>query len=419
MPRTGNMRKSLSSHRHLYFVVATMQVCLLNGALAWNLPTNVFGGSKYCSPSAVSIQRSVGPLHHAATQVASAESKNNPNGNPNQRKNKKVWKRNAIKDMFHTAKKMERQGKWGEASTMYERILAKAPEDSYSHLALARLEARRELKLRDHSINNSEIQIGNAMMLSKAQEAFVNGTTACPESVHLWQAWAVYEESRGNTDRARELFEEALKLDAHNPYVCHAFGLMEKKLNNEAKAIDLLKRALARNSTAALVCSLGEIFLEKSNTKAARELYAQNAPRLKKEKDKVEVYLAHAWLEERYFHDYDRAHELLNLALALSPGSSLANVALARLEGRIHRRSSKGDYSGNRVTAKRLAEVCDSIEKGTQLPSDPTDGRVFNALASIEVKSRRFHAARETLRRGVEMYPQDHAVSSFSFMFCF
>eukprot|EP00980_Cylindrotheca_fusiformis_P015825 scaffold4634_cov122-Cylindrotheca_fusiformis.AAC.6 len=305
---------------------------------------------------------------------------------------------------------MERQGKWGQASTMYRSILAKAPQDGYSHLALARLEARRELKLAATYTNTSSLATSSVKRISKAEEAFVNGTTACPDNVHLWQAWAIYEESRGNTDRARGLFEEALKLDAHNPYVCHAFGLMEKKLKNEPEAIDLLNRALAKNSTAALVCSLGEILLERNNTKAARELYEQNVKRLSKEKDKVEVYLAHAWLEEKYFHDCKRAHELLKLALNLSPGSSLANVALARLEGRIHRLSNKCDDSGNRATAKRLAEVCDLIEKGIRLPSDPTDGRVFNALASIEAKARRFHAAREILRRGIEMYPQDHAL---------
>jgi hypothetical protein len=51
-------------------------------------------------------------------------------------------------------------------------------------------------------------------------------------SVHIWQAWAVYEESKGDIPRARQLYEKALELDAGNPYVNHAFGLMEKKLGN-------------------------------------------------------------------------------------------------------------------------------------------------------------------------------------------
>jgi tetratricopeptide (TPR) repeat protein len=319
--------------------------------------------------------------------------------------------------MFKAAKNVERQGKWGEAATLYKEILTRAPLDSYSHLALARLEARRELKQQPTTTNNEESDVSlTSMIPSKAQAAFANGTAACPDSVHLWQAWAIYEESQGNTDRARELFREALTIDEHNPYVCHAFGLMEKKLGDAAKATNMFEQALSNSSTAALVCSLGEILVANGDVKRARDLYARHLLRLKTEKDIVEVYLASAWLEERYFKNFDRAQELLHSALTLSPGSSLANVALARLEGRIQRRNNKNDHSGNKATAKRLANVCNEIQKGKQRPSDPTDGRVFNALANLEVKSRRYSTAREILKRGMDMYPQDHAVSISSLL---
>jgi tetratricopeptide (TPR) repeat protein len=328
---------------------------------------------------------------------------------------------------------MERQGLWGEASTRYEKILERAPNDSYTHLALARLEARRERSLpipsslssssssNDDTNTTSVMANGKTAVLAapiptKAQTRFETGTAACPNNVHLWQAWAVYEESRGHSGRARELFEEALTLDPQNPYVCHAFGLMEKKLGNSTKATDLYQRALKNDSTAALVCSLGEILIANRDLKQARDLYARHLLRMKTEKDRIEVYLASAWLEERYFQSYDRAKELLNSALALSPGSSLANVALARLEGRMNRRGNKRDKTGDKATAKRLADACKAIEKGKQLPSDPTDGRVFNALATLEVKSRRYSVAREVLKRGMKMFPLDHTVS---FSLCF
>mmetsp|Transcript_42337 Transcript_42337/g.102314 ORF Transcript_42337/g.102314 Transcript_42337/m.102314 type:complete len:797 (+) Transcript_42337:374-2764(+) len=301
---------------------------------------------------------------------------------------------------------MERQGRWMEASSMYARILRNAPKDAHTHLALARLEARRELKSKE-SVEKPSVLTST---LSRAEEAFVNGTKSCPKSVHIWQAWAVYEESRGNLGRARELFEVALELDSHNPYVCHAFGLMEKKSRNDSKAIQLFEKALSRTTTAALVCSLGELFLERNNTQAARDLYARSAQRLKKEKDRVEVYLAHAWLEEHYFGDHKRATELIHLALELDPASSLANVALARLEGRMQRHSDRGESPDDNAAAKRLAEICNSIEEGMYLPSDPTDGRIFNALARIEAKARNFRSARHVLERGMELYPQDHAL---------
>ena len=360
------------------------------------------------------------PLFSTTTPESSSTFSNRTEGGPrNFRKNngrgkKKVFKHKSIKSMFRSAKTMERQGKWKEASQMFQKILDQAPRDAHSHLALARLEARREQKpriKRPDGGSKEENPYLDTDSQSKAQIAFATGTASCPESVHLWQAWAVYEASRGNYNRARELFQEALTLEPENSYVCHAFGLMEKKLGNESKATNLFHRALKEHSTAALVCSLGEIQIANGDFEMARDLYALHLPRLEKEKDRIEVYLASAWLEERYFQNYERAQEVLQCALDLSPGSSLANVALARLEGRMQRRNSKIDLSGDIATAKRLSDVCQNIEKGDQLPSDPTDGRVFTALANLEVKARRFKIAREVLRRGTELYPLDHNVS--------
>lgn len=353
--------------------------------------------------------------------------------------------------MFRTAQGMERQGRWMEASTMFRKILQQDPHDAHSHLALARLEARRELKRRmvahppsyqrygypnhDTTMTNNATTTTSSTsyhwnspttynatdsqhtqtlpsMTNKAQEAFMRGTTACPNSVHLWQAWAVFEETCGDVDRARELYEQALRIDSHNPYVCHAYGLMEKKLGNTLQARQLFERALEKQSTAALVCSLGELFIFQEEFKLARDVYARHLLRVETEKDKTEVYLASAWLEERYFNNYDRALELIHLALAQSPGSSLANVALARLEGRIQRRSTNKGWSGNDATARRLANACIDIQKGYRSPSDPNDGRLFNAWANIEVKSRRLSAARKILMKGMEIYPKDASVSS-------
>jgi tetratricopeptide (TPR) repeat protein len=332
-------------------------------------------------------------------------------------------KKGGIKSMFQEAKKMERQGLWNEASSLYSKILEKAPKDAHSHLALARLEARRESKkmapstsstaplsatIRSSATDNN--QHHDQQQQTRAQLAFATGTTHCPNSVHLWQAWAVYEDYRGHSERARELFEEALALDPQNPYVCHAFGLYHKRQGELVRATELFGAALATNSTAALVCSLGELWISQKRLQETRDLYAQHLKKLTKEKDRIEVYLASAWLEERYFQDFERAKTLLQLALELSPGSSLANVALARLEGRIDQRKPDGSQKGDRVTAKRLADACKEVEKKDKLPSDPTDGRIYNALAQIEVKAKRFRNAQQVLERGIQMYPKDHAV---------
>ena len=71
------------------------------------------------------------------------------------------------------------------------------PSDAHSHLALAKLEARRYPNAPD-----------------RACTAFQRGLEACPNSVHILQAWAVHEQSLDHNDKAkfRELENSLLKL---------------------------------------------------------------------------------------------------------------------------------------------------------------------------------------------------------------
>jgi len=230
-----------------------------------------------------------------------------------------------VRTKFKQAKALERKGQWRLACEIYEDILENVdPFDAHSHLGLARLQARR------------------ATTDSDARASFERGTQRCPTSVHLLQAWAVYEDTLGNIPKARELFERALVLDAYNPYVCHAYGLLEKKQQQRPTQTqqhrkspqELWERALQKSSTAALVCSLGELFIEQKEYSKARELYNEHLPYMQLPKDRMEVYLALAWLEERYMYNAVEAQQLLQRALEEQPTSSLIHVALARLETR-------------------------------------------------------------------------------------
>lgn len=295
-----------------------------------------------------------------------------------------------IRSQFKAAKDLERKGEWRKSAKILQDILVLDITDAHSHLALARLQARR------------------SPGTDNAVQAFRNGTAACPDSVHLWQAWAVHSESVGDKEQARTLFERALKLDPYNAHVCHAYGLMERKSGNTVSAKQLWERALQNNSTtAALVCSLGEVLIANGEYEDTRDLYVRHLVRLNTEREKTEVYLASAWLEERYFSNFDRAEELLKHALAMSPTSGLAQVALARLEGR--RRQQQQGADPKKATVRRLANACIRIENGSS-EDQPTDGRVYNAWANLEVKSRRFSAAQKILRKGIDRYPQDHSL---------
>jgi len=303
--------------------------------------------------------------------------------------------RRKIHRMFRQARDLERTGQWREAASLLRDILDIDPRDAYSHLALARLEARREG--RGPQVEGRR---------SPAREAFRVGTEQCPESVHLWQAWAVHEQSRGKDDRARELFDRALEIDGCNSYVCHAFGLMEQREGNSERAKELWERALDEGgrSTAALVCSLGELYSSSGRYEDARLLYDKHVNRVQSERETTEIYLAASWLEERHFGDINRAAELLNMALKRSPGNTRAQVALARLEGR---RDSK---TGKNIAAvrKRLEEACTAHTIGGK--SSVRDGRLFNAWAKLEVKAGNLRKARQILKKGNRQFPEDQSL---------
>jgi len=331
-----------------------------------------------------------------------------------------------IRQLFRQAKTLERKGQWRQAVALLEEILQRDAQDSHSYLALAKLQARRR-------------------QVQQAHDTFRRGTTACPNSIHLWQAWAIHSEATTTSstnnpqeavDETRPLFERALALDPYNPYVCHAYGLYEKQRHgNVAAAQKLWETALQKHSTAALVCSLGQVLLSQNQLTAARDLYAQHLYELPSKREKVEVFLAYAWLEERYFHNGDHAHELLSTALRLDPTSSVAQVAMARLEGRrqtITTSSSSENTASRQVTLQRLAQACQTNSSTNSnssviLPAQPQaqhrrrrssssppqghkDGRVYNAWANLEVKNRRYRKARQILREGLEHHPHDFSL---------
>ncbi len=302
--------------------------------------------------------------------------------------------RQKVRTLFQKAQYLEKKGLWRKAAQTLNDILVLDPRDSHSYLALARLQARR--------FPNS----------TSATIAFRNGTAACPNSVHLWQAWAVYEQNAGRTERAKELFGRAMELDPYNPYVCHAYGLLLEK-NNATAAVNLWQHALQNKSTAALVCSLGAAYIAQKEYSKARILYAKHLNNISSDRERTEVALASAWLEERYFSNISGARQLLTESLRnATTSASLVQVALARFEGRrknerVTPYTSEGGIRKN-AERQKLEQACElNIQDTSSLPAD---GRVFNALANIEVKARRLKSARQILRRGLERHPQDYSL---------
>lgn len=327
---------------------------------------------------------------------------------------KQQHQRQRIRKLFREAKELERQGLWRQAVETLLHILQLDPTDAYSHLALARLEARRS--------PDSD----------RASQVFRNGTLACPHSVHLWQAWAVHEEATGNVEKAQQLFETALRLEPCNHYVCHAYGLLldRHQLNRSVAdtvlygthaAQQLWQRALKHTSTAALVCSMGASLVAQGKYQQARELYATHVDKLPSIRERTEVLLASSWLEERYFANFEVAMELLQRCPEADT-NTVAQVALARLEGRRKRyqdtlnTSSTMDLPSELIrtaSIERLSAACTNLEqqeeKGKR-PEGEADGRVFNAWARMEVEAKRYESAKQILQRGIDLFPKDYAL---------
>jgi len=376
-----------------------------------------------------------------------------------------------IRAMFQEAKAFERTGQWRESCSILSKILQIDPYDAHSHLAYARIQSRREIKHvttlhhKNHtslnswtdknqnrnttstsiSINFLDLYNHTADTISPARRAFISGTQHCPDSIHLWHAWAIHEESIGEIEYARTLYQKALTLDPVNPYVCHAFGLCELRLGNIQYAETLLRTPLEESPsnttcTAALVCSLGELLIHQGRYEEARSVYLDHVQKISSERQVSEVYLAAAWLEEKHFHDQKRAEELLHLTLYESPDNSRALVALARLEGRkiegvknpnhtssvknnrnttiiVKESSFYGQASITRTLIMRnqLMNSCLSLEgkyhnETSSSTSGVKDGRLYNTWANLEIQCGNHTAAREILARGMRIFPRDHTI---------
>jgi len=264
-----------------------------------------------------------------------------------------------------------------------KKILRLDPYNSYSHFALAKLEARREKK---YIIRNNGRYPSNKR---SARIVFSRGTKLCPKSIHLWQAWAHYEQQQPLMKKELILYllDKALEIDSKNPYVYHALGTFELLTNkNETRAIDFFKKGIKNKPTAALVCSLCELYTQLELCKKARKTYQSHIHLLTK-RDVAEVYLAASSLEERYFNDLEGAYKLILKAVDACPSDSRVHVAKVRLERKLYK-TNDTNYLKTKVK----------------------DGRLFNALANVEVKAGRLNKARKILRLGMKEYPNDQSL---------
>lgn len=351
------------------------------------------------------------PAPENESKQTKPESEPNPNSDLN-RKPLSKSNRRKIRQLFGRAKRLVRKSHYEDATRVLRYILSLNSADGHSYVALAKIYAKRSLADRHDGGENGS---GGGKNNNMARETFAEGVQACgSDNVHLLQAWAVYETNVGNVTGARALLERAREVDEFNPYVCHAYGLLEMRAGNVERAQFLWYTAIHRTPTAALACSLGHLELNSNhNPNDARHVYAYSLDRVSLGRERTEILLAWATLEERIDND-GRAVRLIELAIRDDPGDGRAHIALARLEGR--RNGKKGRRNGRKGKENCVGENV-GIVKGVLAEAsktvDPTlvkDGRIFNVWASLEANEGNFGKARKILEEALESFPNDHTI---------
>ncbi|KAK4538324.1 hypothetical protein CDCA_CDCA17G4349 [Cyanidium caldarium] len=149
-----------------------------------------------------------------------------------------------VQGLFVQARSAERRGDLRAAQDILHECIALDEHDAHSWLLLAKLESRRRVSRRRNGVTNGADAKADAGSAQAARDCFRRGVEHCPRSVHLLQAWAVFEQKQGDRDAARELFRRGLALEPSNSYIYQAWGLMEQRAGHVEEA-----RALFEKST--------------------------------------------------------------------------------------------------------------------------------------------------------------------------
>jgi len=355
-------------------------------------------------------------------------------------------KRRLVRYLYNEAQQHIQQQRTTDAKKILRRIVHQIdPHDAHSYLALAKLHSREETTITTTTTTMKQRQVSaaagdgsttanTATSTTTARHVFRRGTKNCPSSVHLWHGWAMHERLLGNITGAITLLDKALGIDPTNGYVCHAYGLLEMELlrfhtattnanattaatanndhnndehNRRIKRVEQLwSIGLQYEPSAALACSLGQLYEKTNRPDLAKDVYITTLPRLQLERERVEVCLAASSLMETVYDNVEEASKLLMKAFDDGHGGvrvvsdSRTYVALARL----------GLSTGlveDKVVIKRLRDIC-TTKSSIIFPVK--DGRLFNAWAKLESRANNLVEARRVLQLGLATYPNDYTL---------
>lgn len=178
-----------------------------------------------------------------------------------------------------------------------------------------------------------------------------------------------------------------MQLEPLNPYVCHALSTLEVRLRNFDRARAVLERVVWQKPTAAVCVSLAELERSQGDPDKAKSVLQHGLQRCSK--DRTQLLLALAWLQEDAYRDIPAAMALLQEALHENPSEVKVHIAKASMELRLQRIED----------AKATLWGCSALEA--------KDGAHFTMLGTLEMESGSIATARTVLATGHAKFPGD------------
>lgn len=310
---------------------------------------------------------------------------------------------------YHARIASRRRSTRGTARRLYRRCVEINSADGRAWLGLARL-----------SLAEGDI--------SAARRTFGAGVKASRQNAHLLQAWGVLEEKQGVVDRAKGLYEAAVRADStHAPswvalglwyrrvrkdhtkarqmfergaeadpsnyYVWHVLGVLEKDCRRFSVARECFRRGVEANpNNAATYVIWGSLEERLGNLNVARKLFEKAHianPR------NTHAYVSHAICAERA-GDIPKAISLLESAIAIRPNDPGPRQTLGLVEFR------RGCVEGARNQFKAALRV------------DNKHGPTWHAWACVESALGTIDRARELFQEAVWAAPRsEHVVRTW------
>ena len=274
------------------------------------LSLTTFVDSYAHSTPAVKIRRQFCTSTSTSSFFSSSSSPSSPSQPPTTQpkpKPKKLTSRQSytLRSRYSLGNRQIKHQQYSSAIATFSSLLHDHPTDSHTYVALGALHQR---------LSNDSLSI----------ETYQTGLVNCPDNVFILTGYALNAGRIGDNALSKTLFQRVLTLDPTNPYAAHGLAMLIYRGGDISEAIDILSETIKfkKGRTGAVICSLGELLTVHGKVEESRAVYERFGRNLSLAKDRTEVMLGWAQLEEKHFNSDQRATTILQDAITLNAQSS-------------------------------------------------------------------------------------------------